>query len=313
MGPFDRVDVAVQSYKKPELLIYALLTLKKHCADSVDTVYIQDDCSGGGVVGCYTEPGFLELMAPIRIKVKVNRRPCWIHYYEKKMAKKPHNLFWFLLNKLVGRKPILVNRDEVRYQWALDSTDKKYMLIIHDDVMITGDVVSKFLSAMPDGTAIAGELGQCWRCPLSHRCSPELILAGGKPSRNWPITYCADVFKDFKQYKFEKRSCRINEWCCMLHVPVARELSRDSIYFGSYEDLGDIGAYYFDELVKRGYKFSDPLLRCADRDSYYVHEWLGFSGHSVWVDQGKGKSNYSSELVRAKVKEEFGYSFPGLA
>ena len=313
METFDKVDVAVQSFKKPELLIYALLTLKKHCDGRIGTVYIQDDCSGDGTVDYYAEPGFLELMAPIRIKVKVNPRPCWIHYFEKDMVKKPRNLIWFLLNKIVGRRPILVARDEVRYQWALDSTDKKYMLVIHDDVMITGDIVSKLLSAMADGAAIAGELGQCWRCPLSHRCSPESILAGDRPTRKWPITYCADAFADLKKYRFEKRSCRINEWCCMLDVSVARELACDSIYFGSYEDLGDIGAYYFDELVKRGFRFDDPLACNANKSDYYLHEWLGFSGHSVWVDQGKGRNSYSPEFVRARVRDEFGYSFPNFA
>ena len=35
-----KVDVAVQSYKKPESLVYTLLSLKKHCGKHIDTIYI---------------------------------------------------------------------------------------------------------------------------------------------------------------------------------------------------------------------------------------------------------------------------------
>ena len=35
-----KIDVAINSYKKPESLIYTLMTLKKVAADLIDTVYI---------------------------------------------------------------------------------------------------------------------------------------------------------------------------------------------------------------------------------------------------------------------------------
>ena len=87
-------------------------------------------------------------MSPIKIKVKVNNRPCWIHYFEKEMVKKPHNLFAYCVNRLLGRKPLLIERGDVRYQWALDSTDKEYLFVLHDDVMVTGNIVGKLLAAM---------------------------------------------------------------------------------------------------------------------------------------------------------------------
>lgn len=40
-----KIDVAVPSYKKPESLIYTLMTLKKVAGDLIDAVYINDDCS----------------------------------------------------------------------------------------------------------------------------------------------------------------------------------------------------------------------------------------------------------------------------
>ena len=93
----------------------------------------------------------------------------------------------------------------------------------------------------------------------------------------------------------------------MLDVATAKKLADQAIYFGSYENLGDIGAYYFDEIVKRGYSFADPLAGTDERDNYYIHQWVGFSGHSVWVDQGKGRNKYPKDLIENKIETEFGY------
>ena len=51
-----KIDVAINSYKKPESLIYTLMTLKKVAADLIDTVYINDDCSDNGAYELYTHP-----------------------------------------------------------------------------------------------------------------------------------------------------------------------------------------------------------------------------------------------------------------
>ena len=45
-----KIDVAVQSYRKPESLIYTLFSLHRHSRDAIDTVWINDDRSGGDVI-----------------------------------------------------------------------------------------------------------------------------------------------------------------------------------------------------------------------------------------------------------------------
>ena len=66
-----KVDVIIQSYKKPESLIYTLLSLKKYCCNQIDTIYIDDDQSNDGTINFYNEQ-FFEAMKPIKIKVRVN-------------------------------------------------------------------------------------------------------------------------------------------------------------------------------------------------------------------------------------------------
>ena len=38
-----KVDVAVQSYTKPESLLYALMSLKKYSAQHINNIFINDD------------------------------------------------------------------------------------------------------------------------------------------------------------------------------------------------------------------------------------------------------------------------------
>lgn len=40
-----KVDIAIQSYRKPELLILTLLSLKSFSGEHIDTVFINDDGS----------------------------------------------------------------------------------------------------------------------------------------------------------------------------------------------------------------------------------------------------------------------------
>lgn len=315
----EKIDVAVQSYKKPESLVYTLLTLKKFCGKHIDTIYIQDDCSGPETIKVYQDSAFLEAMDPINIKLHINKNNCGVYYFPVDSLNKLHNRIMYLLYRLKGINPKIVESDDIRYQYAINNTDKEYILLIHDDIQFTGDIVAKYINSITTNTAIIGDLGQCWRCPLSNRCCPGKITNRNLPSNSrWPITYCAETLSDFRRFKFEKRACRINEWCCLLNVRIARELAKESIYFGTNEDLGDTGAYWFDEIVHRGYDFDDPLApnspltgetdMSSKKSMYYIHCWQGFSGHSVWQDQGNGKNAYPIDMIKKRLKDEYGLS-----
>jgi len=178
--------------------------------------------------------------------------------------------------------------------------------VIHDDIRFVGDIASVYLEAMMrrDDMAIVGNLGQCWRCLEGKRCSPAKIMQGRYPHDHWPLT----TSREGALPRFYERDCRINEWCCLLNVGIAQRISAsDGCYFGNYEDRGDVGAYWFSKVVEKGYGFVDPLPSPAERDRYYEHGWQGYSGHSVWVDQGTGKSTYAADMIKELLKEEFDY------
>ncbi len=300
-----KIDVAVLSYRKPESLIYTLMTLKKHSGRIIENVYIQDDCSRNGTIEYYTKPAVTEYFKPWKIFVRENDSPArWHRVHVRGYTPAYYHSFDMLLRKFkkklrkVKEEPIVWHAaEDVRYQWAINSTDKKYLLIIHDDIEFYADIASLYLKNIDDQTAIVGDLGQCWRCKFEKNCSPVKIMQKNYPKdknifRRWPFN-C-------------KRICRINEWSCLINVDIAKKIEqRERIFFGNYDNGGDVGAYWFLKAVENGYKFTDPLPQVASRLEYYQHCWQGMAGHSVWVDQGAGKNSYNIELIKKQMRDQF--------
>lgn len=310
----QKVDVAICSYKKPESLIYTLFSLKKHCEQYIDTVYIDDDCSDDNTVSFYQDPKLQEALLPLKLAIRINEKRCG---YSKTITtaqmfrRHPiYQLAHYLFDRirLPQFKGFIFQENDIRYQWAINSTDKKYLQVIHDDIQFNGDIVKLYLDVIcsDENYAIIGDLGQCHLCHESEHCNPEDIMQGKYPSKYWPLT----KGKPFNLIKPFKRNCRINEWCCMLNVPIARSIGeRHKIFFGNNEHGGDSGAYWFHRVIKCGYGICDPLPTVEKRIEYYQHCWQGHSGHSVWVNQGQGVTVYSADFIKECIKQEFGYEF----
>lgn len=305
-----KIDVAVQSYMKPESLLYTLMTLKEQSEDLIDTVFINDDRSTGDVVGKYRRDSVARYFDPWKIRVRVNSHrtkwgPGFVKGYRPKCLKLGRFLKFGMLN-LYSNGRFFYERENIRYQWALEQTDKKYLFIIHDDVEFRKDVVKRYLLFAEGLTkpAIVGDLGQCWICPYHSEpsfCNRAKIMQGIYPSERWPVTGS----------RKKSRACRINEWSCLVSVQAARDiLESERVFFGNYENFGDVGAYWFDRAIALGYSFGDPLSDCDKREEHYLHAWQGHSGHSVWIDQGAGKTTYMKEKIEKRMLEKYGVVLP---
>ncbi|WP_096785026.1 glycosyltransferase family 2 protein [Rhodobacter sp. CZR27] len=304
------VDVAIPSFRKPESLIFTLLTLHRHSAASIGTVWITDDSSDDGTLDVLRDPALAERLHPWRLDLHETRRrggsgntlvtPAMALRLLGPGLAAGHRLrsAYFLLTR--G----LFQPQSIRYERALARSRAEFVLLLHDDVEIRGDVATFMERRMETDPrlAIAGPLGQCWRCGLASGCAPEFILAGGRPTPDWPVTPPPASLRRRRR----DRACRINEWCCMIRVAAARELARDGIHFGNNEDGGDIGAYWFASAIARGWRFTDPF-RPDGSDPWFLHPWQGHSGRSVWADQGNGRKRYDAAMIRARIADEFGF------
>ena len=310
-----KIDVAVNSFKKPESLIYTLMTLKKVAGDLIDTVYIQDDCSHDGTVELYRSPEVQEFFKPWKLDIRETSRNIWMQpvyvrgYY-------PAYMNWLFLLKRwprFFRSKFSHKKYDIRYQYALEHTDKKYLFVIHDDVQFYQNVPEVFLNTFSQNPelTIVGDLGQCWRCHFGAFCNPTDIVNGKRPSVWWPYTPNDKIENpaDYNPKQGYQFACRINEWCCMLDVKKALEVTEKSrVFIGNAYPHADTAAYWFAEAVRLGYKFTDPLLE--SRDAYYKHQWQGYTGTAVWYDQGSGKAVYNRQQIIDLMKEEFNFTWP---
>lgn len=300
----QKVDAAIQSYKKPESLIYSLLSLKKYSGELIDTVWINDDISGEDTIKHYKDENFLKAMAPIKIRVRVNKThfkpgiciptfPYEPKFYDFKQFRR---YIWSLLRGKIAPE------EDVRYQWALNNTKAQKLFILHDDILFLDNIIKLYLEVFESNKnlAVVGDLGQCNRCTHKDICNPEKIMQGIYPTKYFPLTKSP---KGNLPRHYE-RACRINEWCCMLDVEKTKKIKGR---FGNYIDDSDIGAYWFERMIKRGYDFCDPLPSNQMREKYYIHCWQGHSGHSVWEDQGSGIKKYQKDMINQKLFEDFGY------
>ena len=139
-------------------------------------------------------------------------------------------------------------------------------------------------------------------------------MQGERPSPYWPLTPSPKTkdIRNFNPKQAFSRECRINEWVSMVNVKNAREITEKSrSFFGNMYKLADTGAYWFGMLGVLGYKFSDPFIATNSQvKDYYDHAWQGHSGHSVWVNQGDGKSKYNAAEIIDRIRREFGFEMP---
>lgn len=302
----EKIDVAVQSYKKPELLIYTILTLKKHSGEHIDKIYINDDGSPDEQTRLYFHEKFLKEINPIKIEFRSNtERMGWWYSPIKDLApkyKKNSRYYLKILKHLIKSKRFYAERSNCRYQWAIDNTNKKFLYIIHDDIEFYGDIVGLYLQKASElkRPGAVGDLGQCWRCTYSNSgCTPEKILNNFRPSTFWP---------DDPNSLKNRWPCRINEWSLLISTEAAKEIeSKDGVLLGNYDNDGDIGAFWFSRLLAREFEFSDPLPTPEARKKYYLHA-DGKSGHSAWVDQGLGIMKYDGDRAKQLIMNNFGLS-----
>ena len=303
-----KVDVAIQSFKKPESLLYCLMKLKAVSGQWVDTVYINDDSEDSleHLKSIYLSKKVTDYFYPWIIKVRKNRKRngWWGHYVIGYFPKKINIIKYihFLLSNIKHHGNIVCSRNDIRYQWAFDTTDKKYVFLMHDDIFFAKDIIGLYLESFKanEKMAAVGDLGQCHRCIYNKTCNPSKIISNFFPSSEWPKTPSYDE-------KFCSLACRINEWSALINIKAEKDiLKKSKVFFGNYYPDSDIGALWFTKIPEYGFQFYDPLPTFEQRKEYYEHGWNGRSGHSVWVDQGDGKSNYSSSYVLDCMEKEFG-------
>lgn len=244
----QKIDVCLNVYGKPYQTIITLKSLLNFSKDHIDKIYL------------ILEPKQPEDFDIDFIKKEVG--------FENLVVYQPKYYLYIYrtdLNRVFNEPEY---RLSLRYQYGIENTDKKYLFIIHNDVLFKKNVVEDFLTQI-DGFAGIGQIGQCWNCPMFYekKCN-------GDKFGNFNPTY-HEVIEDTLKYP-ESRTfifrgiidknqpmplpeCRLNEWCCMLDMEIYK---KETIPYGNILPFGgyfkmDLADEWFRQMFLKGYKFKN--------------------------------------------------------
>jgi hypothetical protein len=244
----EKIDVCLNVYGKPYQTIITLKTLLEHSGHLIDKIYMVWESN---------QPEDIDIEF---IKKEIN--------YDNLIIFVPK---YYLSVYKTDLTKVLYDEDyrlSLRYQYGIEHTDKKYLFIIHNDVLFKKDVVKDFLNQIENYIGI-GEIGQCWNCPMFY----EKKCDGNKfdsfnPSYDEVITDTHKypesrtfIFKNIidKISPMPLPECRINEWCCLLDMEIYKT---ETIPYGNILPFGgyfkvDIADEWFRQMVLKGYKFKN--------------------------------------------------------
>ncbi len=303
MNSRSAVDLALNVFAKPLQTSLSILSLLRHSGQYIDTIYLQFEPYGSAfdTASPYVVAEYLGEQARI---------------YQPK--------YWF---ELKAADPARYNDPEyrlsVRYQHAFENSDKRYLLTIHNDVLVMKDIVGAMLEHI-DGHFAVGQIGQCWNCPAANAeavaaalpgrapCTPEAYagfsLTPDELTRLYRIAAERGVFvrpypEGWTPYYAENGwplpECRVSEWACLTDLSLTRPLTVPNgpvPPFGAFEPCGpiclDTAVGWFRELNRRG-------LRAKHLDiAPYLKHWVG-NGKMTRAKYLKAEDNARRILERS--------------
>jgi len=285
------VDVAINAYGKPYQTAVTLLTLMKHSGQWINKIYFVEEAK-------QPEPSKFQFI--------------FDYFGDKIVYYKPSVWLWTKNVKFEFLLKLKMFRRAVRYQYAWEKSDQKYLLVIHNDVYFKDDLIGEYLKNIGSASGI-GSIGQCWVCPAraANLCGPE-IYTTYKPSYNELMELSAKYPQArTKEYQFvvdplepwPLPECRLNEYVAMIDLEKTR---KDTLpigkgaAFGAYDRL-DVGVKWFADMNNMGHSFKH-----FNYDPYATHSWVSLrnAGHDALFNKDLYK--HEESVAKEVLKDEFG-------
>ena len=141
------VDVALQVFGKPYQTALCLLSLQRHCGHWLHNIfYVMEDA----------KPKFDDISVAGLQNLVPGMHPIQL------------TKFFGVESAEISKMKDASYRRAIRYQYAWEQCCADYLLIIHNDIIFLGDVITPMHERMGDHVAV-GPLGQCWNCPACRQ------------------------------------------------------------------------------------------------------------------------------------------------
>ena len=277
MGVVLQVDVLINVFGKPCQTALSLLSLLRHSGQRIDRIYFMEEAATAEL----ERKGHGALLA---------------HLGERAVHSVPRH--WLGVDPI---DPERLHRDReyflsIRYQRGWEQSDKRFVLLVHNDIEVFDDVVGRLLDEIGE-YAGAGQIGQCWWCPAKSRglCGPDRY-AEFTPSYPYLMkiysreidptkrrAYWQGLNEEFKARPWPLPECRLNEWCALINLETARPATMPhgtARPFGAHVDSGarigsdnhpvilDTGVQWFRDMNHLGHRFKHVPL-----DSFLRHDF----------------------------------------
>ena len=237
------VDVVINVYGKPYQTLCTLKSLLKHSGEYIDKIYFIEEKT-------HPYDNIVNWIIPKLDNI--------IHFIPRE---------YVFIKGTSGDMNDEQNRWTNRYQYGIEKSDKKYVFIIHNDILFTGNMIKNMLSNIDDSIGI-GLIGQCWNCSafLAGKCDGD---------RHDKVDYSYDEVYEMMQSFPPARTdfyrhinhdkpmplpeCRLNELACLIDKEITMEQcypNGDTPLFGSY-DMLDLGDIWFRRLIDKGFTFKN--------------------------------------------------------
>ncbi len=267
----NKVDVIVSIYGKPWQTLCTLKSLYAQSGQWIDKLY------------------FLE-----EAQHPFNDEVAWVmDHFENVVHYKPKQ---FISPYTVKSSHLPIGN--IRHQYGIEHSDKKYVFICHNDVLFLDDIIGNMLNEIGDCVGI-GEIGQCWNCPAK-----KAGLCSGETFYEWWPTYqeVLNLGLPYIRTRVDNVSkvnpkplpeCRLNEFACMIDREACIKEGRP--FFGEFDD--DSGTEWFKAMHFKGYKFKDY------RKNFHHAYWANEGGFQV--QQFKDKYINSEQKAKEYFEQYF--------
>ncbi|PKK35072.1 hypothetical protein BWI96_18630 [Siphonobacter sp. SORGH_AS_0500] len=252
----QKIDVAISYYGKPYQTMVTLFSLLEQSNNYIDKIYLCIEKK---------QPYEDAWQGIPKIKEIFEKRGVIIVHLDKFVP-------WMANVSPQGLDE--TTRLSLRYQYALEKTNKKYLLICHNDMLYHKDLIHPMIQVFErnpgENLVGVGRIGQCWNCSAFYAklCTPEKF-EDYKPSQQ-------ELLEQLEQYPTPryKRSrelvsegfvhplpeCRLNEYACLVNVDLYRKTTIPNgpvPYFGGVWNGSDTAAAWFRDSYLNGLRFEN--------------------------------------------------------
>jgi hypothetical protein len=284
------VDVAINIFAKPRATSLSLLSLLRFSGRHIDRLYLQFEPYGSNFDRASPYEPAKYLRESLGDRVIIIQPDYWLGLRAPEREKLGDSAY----------------RLGIRYEYAFEHTDKKYLFILHNDVLIKADIIGALLGKI-GGCFAAGSIGQCWNCPAGNAetartagfpapCTPdsyrefrpdfaglEALYDAALKTGRFVRSYRQGWEGHYRDCAWPLPECRVNEWGCLVDVEQTRPLVIPQgciLPFGAFEQCGaiclDTAVSWFRDLHRRGLSACNMDLRP------YLTHWVGTGKMSAY-------------------------------